>query len=78
MSKENNNNKNFDSSIKEDEFQCDSRPNESDENGASTGEISSSSNNNGQSAKNIYSFYFCDNKCNRIIVLIVSMNINCS
>lgn len=44
MSKENNNNKNFDSSIKEDEFQCDSRPTESDENGASTGEISSNNN----------------------------------
>lgn len=44
MSKENNNNKNFDSLIKEDEFQCDSRPNNSDENGASTGEISSNNN----------------------------------
>lgn len=45
MSKENNNNKNSDSSLKEDEFQCDSRPNESEESGTSTGEISS--NNNG-------------------------------
>lgn len=43
MSKENNNNKNIDSS-KDDEFHCDSRPNESDENGASTGEISSNNN----------------------------------
>lgn len=43
MSKENNNNKNLEPSIKDDEFQCD-RPNESDENGASTGEISSNNN----------------------------------
>lgn len=44
MSKESNNNKNCDSSIKEDEFQCDSQPIESDDNGASTGEISSNNN----------------------------------
>lgn len=44
MSKENNNNKQFDSTIKEDDFQCDSRPNETEENGASTGETSSNNN----------------------------------
>lgn len=44
MSKENNNNKNLDSSIKGNEYQCDSRPNESEENGVSTGEISSNNN----------------------------------
>ncbi|KAG4068192.1 hypothetical protein HA402_008833 [Bradysia odoriphaga] len=46
MSNEHNNNKSFDPSMKDDEFECDSRPNESAESGASTGEISSSSNNN--------------------------------
>lgn len=50
MSKENNNNKNFDPLMKDDEFECDSRPTESSESGgASTGEISSSNNNDGQS-----------------------------
>ncbi|KAJ6649611.1 hypothetical protein Bhyg_04849 [Pseudolycoriella hygida] len=44
MSKENNNNKNVDSSIEEDEFKCDIRANESEENGASTGEIGSNNN----------------------------------
>lgn len=47
MAKENNNNKNFDPSMKDDEFDCDSRPNESAESGASTGETSSSNNNDG-------------------------------
>lgn len=44
MSKEHDNNKNSDPSIREDEYQCDSRPNESDENGAATGETSSNNN----------------------------------
>lgn len=44
MSKENNNNKNSDPSLKEDDIQCDSRPNDSEESGVSTGEISSNNN----------------------------------